>query len=410
MIWALTREQVRSQWRYLLAAALVIAVTVGIASYGALMTLTLAFTQGEIDHLMGYDRETVADASTTTGLAYEDLAPSVDAANADGHEVVAVANAWLTLPTDGSTTYGELVALYGDVDWSTILVAGSAPQNGQIAVNAEWASDNDVEIGDALNPATGGTNADGSDTQTPLALTVSGFTRSPVETAAVQLYVPSGFVSWDDVPALNQAYAEATPGAGTEDGVPVGVTISGNGNWPWNAQLATSVNPYGYSSNPAGAIAIIAGIGVAALVIGLVAMAFALGRAQAQARTKWIGTVRALGATKRQIAAASLLESVAIGTAAGLAGIVLGGLAATAHLAVIAVRVANPMILRPPAGYLAVALAAVVLGVVLSLIVGAVPAFWSSRVETTAALKPVNDLSEATASREVKTWPLVVVW
>ena len=413
MIWSLAREQVRSQRRYLIAAAVVIAVTVGIASYGALMTLTLVHSQGEIDHFMGYDRETVADASTSQGYMFDELAPNIDAANTDGHEVVAVANVWLTLPTDGSEAYSELVALYGDVDWTTILVDGSAPGPGEIAVNAQWASKHGVAVGDNLDPATGDTDGLGNDELAPPALTVSGLTRSAVSTAAVQLYVPGGFVGWDDVPALNQAaYDSANSQTANEAAyeAPVGVTISGNGEWPWSAELATSAMPYGYSNNPAAAIAIIAGIGAAAMVVGLVAMAFALGRAQAQGRTKWLGTVRALGATKRQVAAASLLESAIVGIAAGLGGLILGVVATASHMAVISARVAHPMMSRAPAGYLAVGVGALLLAVVLALIVGSVPAFWAARVEPTAALKPVNDMSEATASRSVKTWPLAAAW
>lgn len=413
MIWSLVREQVRSQRRYLVSAAIVIAVTVGLAAYGAIMTLTLSHTQSEIDHLMGYDRETVADASTATGFVFENLAPSIDSANADGHEVVAVANAWLTLPDEDAWAYNDLVALYGDVDWSTILIEGAAPQSGQIAVNAQWASEHGVELGDDLDPAIAAIDGNGSPSKVPLTLTVSGITRSPVGTAGVQIYVPSGFVAWEDVPVLNQVFYDSTIAETVPDAdgdAPVGVTISGNGDWPWNLALATSANPYGYSNNPPAAIAIIAGIGVGALLIGLVAMAFALGRAQAQARVKWLGTVRALGATKRQVAAASLLESAAIGATAGAAGYVLGVLAAAAHAAIIGGRVASPMIVRAPAGYVAVAVGALMLATLLALIVGAVPAFWAARVEPTAALKPVNDLSEATVSRHVTTWPLAAAW
>jgi hypothetical protein len=262
-----------------------------------------------------------------------------------------------------------------------------------------------------VHPATGGSEPNGTDTQLPLSLSVSGITRSAVATAGVQLYVPGGFVAWNDVPSLNQASSDATQADGMDaSSAPVGVTISGNGDWPWNSELARSANPYGYSNNPAAGITVIAGIGAAAMVVGLIAMAFALGRAQAQGRTKWLGTVRALGATKRQVATASLVEAALVGVIAGVAGIILGALSTWAHFAVIEMRVADPIILRAPAGYVGITFGALLLAVVLALIVGTVPAFWAARVEPTAALKPVNDMSEATVSRRVKTWPLVAVW
>ena len=408
MIWSLAREQVRSQRRYLLSAALVIAVTVAVAAYGALMALTFTNSQLEIDHFLGYDRDSAADASTFNGGDFEDIAPNVEEANAEGHDVVAVAYAWPTLRSANpysSTT--DLVALYGDVDWSTILVEGSAPEPGEIVVNAQWADENDVALGDTTRLAITSNGINTATDPYPSVLTprISGISRSPVGTSGIELYVPGGFVAWDDVPSLNQAASDRSDVTSA-----AGITVYGNGNWPWSETLALSATPNGPSSSPALAIAIIAGIGTAALVIGLIAMAFALGRAQAQARTKWVGTVRALGATKRQVASASLLESAVVGVAAGVVGFLLGVSGTVVHLAIIASRVASPAIFAATAGYMAIAAGAVVLAILLALIVGAVPAFWSARVAPTAALKPATDLSDAKVSRDIKVWPLATAW
>jgi hypothetical protein len=400
-----------------MAAGVVIAVTVGVTAYGLIMGATLMHSQAEADHLMGWDRDSAADASTAAGYDFTGLASNIDEANATGHEVVAVANAFPLLPDNNdSYVWNDLVALYGDVDWSPILVAGSAPGPGEIAVNAQWASTARAEIGDTVVLQTWSTEADGVVAPFTFELMVSGITRSPFGAAGVSVYLPGGFVSWDDIPTLNQAStasADPTIGVPTINGVPTNVSVSvyGNGNWPWTEDLAASAYPNGgASSNPAAAILAIAGIGVGALLIGLFAMAFALGRAQAQARTKWVGTVRAMGATKRQVAWATMLESASVGVAAGLVGFVLGALGATAHLAIIASRIVKPMVLPIPGGYAAIAVGSVALAVVLSTVVGAVPAFWSARVSPTAALKPVNDVAEATVSRSVRVWPLAVTW
>ena len=409
MIWSLAREQVRSQRRYLVSTAVVIAVTVAVAAYGALMALTFTHSQLEIDHFLGYDRDSAADNSTWWSYNdFEDIAPNIDEANTEGHDVVAVANAWPTLrPTNPYSSTTDLVALYGDVDWSTMLVAGSAPEPGEIVVNAQWADENEVAIGDTTTLAitSNGINTATDPYPSMLTMRISGISRSPVGTSGVELYVPGGFVAWDAVPGLNQAASDRSD-------VPsdVTVTVYGNGNWPWNEALAASAYPVDSTSSPALAIAIIAGIGTAALVVGLIAMAFALGRAQAQARTKWVGTVRALGATKRQVASASLLESAVVGVAAGVVGFLLGAAGTVVHMAIIASRVASPAIFAATAGYIAIAAGAVVLAIVLALIVGAVPAFWSARVAPTAALKPATDLSDAKVSRDVKVWPLATAW
>ena len=88
----------------------------------------------------------------------------------------------------------------------------------------------------------------------------------------------------------------------------------------------------------------------------------------------------------------------------------LGAAISTAHLWLIASRIESPMLLRAPTGYVAVAAAGLVLALVLALIVGAVPAFWASRVEPAAALKPVQDVTNVEVSRRVWVWPIAVVW
>ena len=90
------------------------------------------------------------------------------------------------------------------------------------------------------------------------------------------------------------------------------VGISGNGDWQWSQSLidmSGSQTHRSMNSRSALVIGLLTGIGVAALIVGIVATAFALGRSQAQARSRWVGTARALGATKRHIAVATLMNA-----------------------------------------------------------------------------------------------------
>jgi hypothetical protein len=53
---------------------------------------------------------------------------------------------------------------------------------------------------------------------------------------------------------------------------------------------------------------------------------------------------------------------------------------------------------------------ALILGVVLAVIIGLIPAFWASRVSPVAALKPMNDVTEAEVSRRVSSLGIYFFW
>ena len=125
MIWSLVREQVRSQRRYTMATAVLVAVTVALATYGAFLAVTITHTSAAMGAFWGNDRDSTAFVSFGDTSEFTDIPPHVDAANADGHDVVATSQVIPVLASDTSR-YGELlVAMYGDVAWSTVLVEGA---------------------------------------------------------------------------------------------------------------------------------------------------------------------------------------------------------------------------------------------------------------------------------------------
>ena len=419
MIWSLAREQLRSQRRYALSAGILLAITVAIAVYGVLMSVSMVSTAQELDHFTGADRDQTVDVFVPGDMTVDALTEGIDQANARGDEAIARAVLVAALPTnEAEHGWVEVTSMYGDVDWTSMLVSGSAPASGEIAVSAQWATEHDVALGDviSLNVAVWGDD-DLEHVTLGVSLTVSGLTKSSVTTAGIQILVPSGYVAWEDAPQLQtlavNEYNASQPDESGADSTDLLATVSANGDLTWTGapvDNGTIVCCDASESGSAKFFVILTSIGVGALVIGIIAMAFALGRAQAQVRSRWVATVRALGATRRQIVWATALESVVLGLAAGIVGYGLGAAAAGVHLGIARQSAEAAMLLTPQ--WLSPLLlgAAIVFGLVLALIVGAIPAFWSARVQPAAALKPVTDLSEAETSRRVKVWPLAITW
>jgi len=418
MIWALAREQLRAQRRYAISAGALIAITVGIAVFGVLMASTMASTAKTIEAFEGPRRETSVEVSLPQDMTHDELAAGIDAANAEGHSVVANIVVPAALPgAEGMS----VLSYYGDVNWDARLVEGAAPGPGQIAVAANWANDNGVEIGDAITlEIEFWTETTQDPVVVPLepALIVSGMAQSSVSAPGMNIEMPFGYVSWDDAPSfVSQSLDEYhSRDQGTQLQPPEGwsATVSGNGNWLWINTLTPAPEERSmYSSatdSAATAYLVISAIGVGLLLAGIMATAFALGRAQAQVRSRWVATARALGATRGQIITATGVEAALIGVVAGGTGYVLGAAAAAVHVGRIKASTEGAVLTW--AGWFSplIALGAIVLALVLSLIIGAIPAFWAARVQPAAALKPVTDLTEAEASRRVNVKPLAMAW
>ena len=415
MIWALVREQLRAQRRFVIATGVVLALALTAASYGLFMSTTTSAGSDKVDAVFGYDKEshlisivTGPDATNRSAAHAGDAGATLEAqdaaltqAVADGSDVVAVRN-FNALGDDRDI---PLVAMGGTVDWAAILASGKAPAAGEAAIGGDIAQREGLHAGDTWNLPAQRCDSKGC-TDVHLSFVISGIARSGFNTAGLAIDMPSAYVSWDDsarvataLAPIDNAYA-APPY--TLFSWTVGSTALDKLGSPESYSMAGGLN----SRNVTGVAFAVLG----ALFVGLIAMAFAVGRAQAQSRSKWVATARTLGASKRQIGATNLLESGVVGLVAGAIGVALGYALASLHVWVVQHTVpvaAYPTHVIAPAWVIP---ALLLLALVLSSIVGAVPAFWAARVPPVAALKPVSDISEAEVSRRVSARPLVIAW
>lgn len=417
MIWSLAREQVRAQRRYIVWASAVVALAVAVASYGALVATSLNAASDEMGRTLVLDTDTVSIGVAVNGPSAFDNSIGVDIptasstevvdavrqAQADGNRVAAQATYYaLVIPSDAGG--GEASSIIGDVDWDALLLEGTAPTSGEVALSAAYADRLNLGIGDSVDLYA-------TNTETPLGMTarVSGVTVSSFDTAGLSMWGYSDvWVAWGDIPAYTDALAK-----GSENILGAAPNVQLN----WDGPSSTLEHVFGpglpiEAPFDAGenATVVWVSLGVVVLVIGAIAMAFAFGRAQAQSRTQWVATARALGATRRHVVLATLAEAGVLAGVGLLAGYALGFVGATAHLRFVHSVVPGAAISRVPASLALVALGALLLSIVVSLVIAAVPAFWATRVSPAAALKPENDITNAEVGRRVKFWPVALLW
>ncbi len=432
MIWALVREQLRSQGRFNLWTGIVIAVTVGVAAYGALFTIVVVDSAANIDHVLGHDREHTTDsamsmpgdypAADQRATPYDDVTRAVDSAVADGADPVAVVTMSAVLPGPWTPHLGSqnLVALHGNVDWSAIVVEGEPPGPGEMVVNAEYAKNHGLSVGDSVSPGTEDWAAATGGMSINQPLTISGLSHSSTSSAAVDLWVPGGYVAWADVPLLQNATLSAVQGApsNSDEATSIaGLALGWDGNAPSievlpNLSYVEYSLGFGGNTNNSASLSVIpimATFAVGALVLGSLVMAFALGRAQADARSRWVATARALGVPRRQVLLASLVESGVVGIIAGALGYALGTIGATLHVAYAKADVVSPVLNGHVSFNGWVALAALTFGTTLALVIGAVPAILAARVTPASALKPVLPPSAVATSPRIPLTTLGIV-
>jgi len=140
------------------------------------------------------------------------------------------------------------------------------------------------------------------------------------------------------------------------------------------------------------------------LITALVAAA-AAGRSQGSTRAQWVGTVRALGATRRDVVTAAMLETLAVGVVGGFVGI---GTGIAANVAVIRRQGGTFAGDWPSLTASAVALS-MALALAVSLILGAAPAYWAARTTPAAALSPVGPADALTQRPRIRTKALLLV-
>lgn len=391
-------------------AGIVTAILVMGATQAALAETVLAAVRGGGDRQV-YLQATLGEAPEGWEEAHPaELAPA--AAQAEAGRLRAETGVFPSEPAD-DWLGAELIPLVAFADGAAtegLITAGEAPDHaGEIALSPELANRLDAELGDTITlwkPRWGSTAQ--PPPVDPITFTVVGQSYSSTLPGYDLYDVPGALVSWDEATAPGGALVDRYTFLGSPvDVVDVSVTWSGP-----SPVLDAYVNYPTASGATRGTIALPAATGpwlgaAGALVAAMVIMSFAVGRSQAASRTQWVGTVRTLGASRRYVATATGLETLVIALIAVVAGSAVGMAFAQAHLWVARALVAHPFgtgtITVHPA---TVPIVAGVLALV-AVVVAAVPSFWASRVPAAAALKPVNDVTEAELSRRV---PVAWLW
>ncbi len=418
------REQARAHRGYLAWTALFTAITVALAGFVAITaTQQMRLERHAIDTfgLGGEWSRTLVVGADYDGLdnavSWEELGSTLDAADAEGAQTAAMQTLDLlalravdvdATPDEAlSTWWGErgLVGVRGVVDWEAVLLSGAAPRPGGVAVDADWAASLGLGIGDRVDVVVDVWDGDVQTTTDLTRLTVAGLLR-PSGHGRYDLSLPVAVLDWDDALASRAGAADLLD-VGADDGLAdIGAVhataaldaIPGWPGRPWFGATNEVVLP---------SVLLLAAM---LLATGMIGMAFAAGRAQAQSRSHWVATARALGARRSTLAWAAVAEAAAVGMVAGLAG--LGAAWALAALDWSAFAAANADALLPagpvPARW--VLCGALALATALSTIVGAIPAFWAMRITPASALKPVAPLTTSPPRRRLRLGWLILVW
>lgn len=415
MIVRLMREQARAHRAYLAWTGALLTLTVALAAFAALDVVRQSAIHAHATGAHGTDGATavsfVAGEDIPDAVAPARFEGAFAAAEQSGARPTATLELWnLSLTNaDGeqSTAWEALapvVGSRGNLDWDRVLLGGTPPVPGEIAVEAAWAERAGVVIGDSVPLSTGEWEGAPEDLG---ARTVSGLLRSGLE-GRYDLRVAAGVLAWDDAVDL---HGQTTPQFSDGAGSPLDLAYVQVAAREPSADIAA----LGPRSTPwvgglQEATVQVAGLAAGVLAVGLIGIAMTVGRARAQSRSQWIATARVLGARGHHVAAATLGEVALTGLLAGLAGTAI---AAAAHaVAWAAFTSSHPLALLPPGltwpGWLLAG--AVGFGVVLAAALGALPAFWASRVTPVAALKPVSPVTEAELSRRISPAWIYGLW
>ncbi|WP_084128644.1 FtsX-like permease family protein [Demequina sp. NBRC 110055] len=408
MIGTLLREQLRAQRRFLLWTGVLLTLATTLAA----TALTAAGTQASLDaplapreHGAWVQWWTNGDPVSGSIEVSDTIEPGdvealVDAALVEGTDAGATVESSIT-PVMATDTGTPLLGAYPSLNWAEVLVAGTAPQAGEVVVSASVAELVGVAVGDLVDvvDSWGGDRA-------ATGVRVSGLSAAAASGAFVT-YPATGYANWDDVLDWDEATAEMTAESASGTTTLASALVSWSGQSATLAPLLTDES----AAQPASAAEIFrvpldgwtGTLWITALLVGVAALAagFAIGRSQAQARVEWVATARVLGAHRGMLLAASALEALVLGAAASAVGLLLGWLAIAGVLAIqrsaqpLADLPSSPVLLPVAAGFV------VGLGLALAALTAVVPAFWAARVPPAAALTPVTPLAEQSVSRTV---------
>ncbi len=413
MITRLAFAQVRANKAYSAWTGSLITLLVAILT----TTLVLGATQAELGHdaerVSGWGTPHMGFPNVTTGGVGEEsdpvttaeVAAAIDAAS--GNRALAVIRGDLWVDSAGGDLW-TVHALMGEGAYIP-LVEGTSPLTaGDIVLAADVARDTGLDIGDTITLYSG---VDGLESADPAAheYRVVGLAAA-TSLPGFEVWLPSAYISWDEAAAESSPLTLRWP---LDDGHTVQTWLVSIG-WTGNAPSLTRWDEGSQWESPASLslpMASGAWFGAAIMLVSaMVVMGFAVGRSQASARAQWIATVRTLGARRATVAVAAAIEALIVAAGAVVLGLALGVGGAQATLSV--ARALTPH----PFGDAAITMnwivipVAIIAAAIAALVVTAVPAFWASRVAPTAALKPVNDLTEAEISRRVPfIWVLAPV-
>ncbi len=429
MIIRLVREQLRSGRRSLAWSGTLLIIAVGLASaafVGASTQITTynmadaawtprldetAWVEWWSNGAPADDPLDRANDPSTNLVELPELELMIDQAHAAGGEAVAQYVIGMQVTPVAGSHGGQalyLVSRYPDVDSTTGLVDGLAPGAGEVVLGAHVAQQLGISVGDEVRFTSLGEPA----VVLHDSVTVSGLSRSSAGGPLWSL-AQDGYLAWDDsmnyardLPAWIHVSAAGEP---TE-------LLTADVTWTHGSDAMSTLWPIDVYNDSEGSLWLgfegwpTAAIAAAGLVaIAMIGATFAMARSQAQRRIQWVATARVLGAKRSTLVAASAGEAVVIGLVASAVGIALGYVAVAGVMAL--TRWKAPGALLPSAPTLA-PLGLVLLmglGLLLAAITAIAPAFWATRVEPAAALKPSTPFSEARVSRDVSGRWLVVI-
>ncbi|MFV0634553.1 FtsX-like permease family protein [Demequina sp.] len=422
------REQLRAQWRLSIWTAALVCLAVALAGTAVIARATQAATHelawdayaGGGDHSSGI-------TWWTNGLPGDDeLADAVGQGNPHTREPGEIeamitaareagywAQARLYVPVSlsdavdgsGGPLDDGLTGVFPSEPWDVAIVDGAAPTAGEIAIAGNAAAEFGFSLGEEIR-----VRPEGSTVSTALTLTA---VTAPTVWEPFASYQPHAYATWADALALYEDGGFSQfDGAAGETTQRIYVDVRWQDGAPGFDALPVDQAP---ASEPmTWRTAYVSWSSTLTAIAGLMALctlgaAVAIARSQAQARASWVATARVMGARRATVVAASVLQTLAVGVAASIAGIAL------AYLAVLALltweRAAHPgsVLAATPSVPVWGAVLVAVLGVAVAAIAAAVPAFWAARTAPVAAMRHVRPLSQQSVSREVDGRWLVVI-
>jgi ABC-type lipoprotein release transport system permease subunit len=412
MTWRLIMGQMRAHRGYFAWTATLLAILVAVLTYTGIAGATQATLAHQGDVALGQNSTRYGNLWVTAtpldgfeaAVTAERLSEMIDSSpTATALATVALS----TTPLDEFDPYiwsNEVWAIskYGGPNHDWMLAEGRLPVvRGEIALASNIALRLNAEVGDSVELYASRTGPDGyTAVDVPLRFTVVGITASQRLMGYDIYFVPGALLAWDEIEpggALNQAFQ--VPGQQGQQAAAVAIRWDGgaplldpylefeHAEWRGDFQLPQSTAVWFV-------VAVV-------LVIAMIIMSFSVGRSQAAARTQWIATVRTMGATRKYVAAATVLETLVLAAIAAATGMVVGALAAQAQLSIARAVTGAPFGPRTVTLHWSVFPIVGLVALVVALLIAAVPAFWASRVDPVAALKPVNDVTETELSRRV---------